>query len=43
MLVLLLGFVPKLVQLAERTVKSKGAADEEFHLDYIGTGMMGDS
>ncbi len=38
---LLLGFVPKLVQLAERTVKSKGAADEEFHLDYIGTGMMG--
>ena len=38
---LLIGFVPKLVQLAERTVKSKGAADEEFHLDYIGTGMMG--
>ncbi|MDX1350993.1 MAG: Na/Pi symporter, partial [Putridiphycobacter sp.] len=38
---LLIGFVPKLVHLAERTVKSKGAADEEFHLDYIGTGMMG--
>ncbi|MFD1552046.1 Na/Pi cotransporter family protein [Putridiphycobacter roseus] len=39
--ILLLPFVPKLVSLAERTVKSKGAADEEFHLDYIGTGMMG--
>ena len=38
---LLIGFVPNLVRLAERTVKSKGAADEEFHLDYIGTGMMG--
>ena len=38
---LLLPFVPKLVSLAEKTVKSKGAADEEFHLDYIGTGMMG--
>ena len=38
---LLIGFVPQLVRLAERTVKSKGAADEEFHLDYIGTGMMG--
>ncbi|MFK8037605.1 MAG: Na/Pi cotransporter family protein [Crocinitomicaceae bacterium] len=38
---LLIGFVPLLVRLAERSVKSKGAADEEFHLDYIGTGIMG--
>lgn len=37
---LLIGFVPFLVKLAERTVKSKGAADEVFHLDYIGTGIM---
>lgn len=32
---LLIGFVPKLVSLAERTVKSKGEADEEFKLDFI--------
>lgn len=32
---LLIGFVPKLVSLAERTVKSKGDADEEFKLDFI--------
>jgi phosphate:Na+ symporter len=38
---LLVWFAPKLVSLAERSVRSKGAADEEFHLDYIGTGMMG--
>lgn len=37
---LLIGFVPQLVRLAERMVKSKGAADEVFHLDYIGTGIM---
>lgn len=39
--VLLIWFTPWLVQVAERTVKSKGSADEEFHLDYIGSGMMG--
>ena len=33
---LLIGFVPQLVSLAERTVKSKGEADEEFKLDFIG-------
>lgn len=33
---LLIWFVPQLVRLAERTVKSKGEADEEFKLDYIG-------
>ncbi len=38
--ILLIGFVPWLVRVAERTVKSKGAADEVFHLDYIGTGIM---
>jgi phosphate:Na+ symporter len=37
---LLIGFVPHLVRLATRTVKSRGAADEVFHLDYIGTGIM---
>ncbi len=38
---ILIWFVPWLVKMAEKTVKSKGSADEEFHLDYIGTGMMG--
>lgn len=37
---ILIWFVPQLVKLAERTVKSRGAADEAFHLDYIGTGIM---
>ena len=37
---ILIWFVPQLVKLAERTVKSRGAADEVFHLDYIGTGIM---
>jgi len=38
--VVMIGFLPKLVSLAERTVKSKGGTDEEFHLDYIGSGLM---
>ncbi|WP_107037269.1 Na/Pi cotransporter family protein [Brumimicrobium mesophilum] len=37
---ILIWFVPNLVKVAERTVKSKGGADEEFHLDYIGAGYM---
>ncbi|MEN8928796.1 MAG: Na/Pi cotransporter family protein, partial [Flavobacteriales bacterium] len=37
---LLIGFVPLLVRLAERTVKSKGEEDEEFHLEFISSGMM---
>lgn len=37
---IMIGFVPRLVRMAERMVKSKGAADEVFHLDYIGTGIM---
>ena len=36
----LIWFVPQLVRLAERTVKSKGESDEEFHLDYI-SGPLG--
>lgn len=38
---ILIWFVPQLVKIAERTVKSKGYADEEFHLEFIGTGIMG--
>lgn len=37
---LLLPFVPWLVKMATKSVKSRGAADEEFKLDYIGTGLM---
>jgi phosphate:Na+ symporter len=37
---LLIWFVPQLVSLAEKTVKSKGEADEEFKLDFIG-GALG--
>ena len=32
---LLIWFVPQLVRLAEKTVKSKGESDEEFKLDFI--------
>jgi len=32
---LMIWFVPQLVKLAERTVKSKGESDEEFKLDFI--------
>lgn len=38
---LLLPFVPWLIKMAEFTVKSKGVADEEYHLDFIGAGIMG--
>lgn len=34
--VLLIWFVPQLVSLAEKTVRSRGLADEEFKLDFIG-------
>lgn len=33
--VLLIWFVPQLVNLAEKSVRSKGEADEEFKLDFI--------
>ena len=40
--VLLVGFLPRIVRLVEKTVKSKGDSDEEFKLDYItGTGGVG--
>ncbi|MEQ9063811.1 MAG: Na/Pi cotransporter family protein [Vicingaceae bacterium] len=35
---LLIWFVPNLVQLATKTVPSKGDNDEQFHLEYLGTG-----
>lgn len=38
---LLIWFVPLLVKLAIRTVPSKSDEDEDFHLEYIGTGLMG--
>lgn len=38
---LLVGFIPRLVQLVEKLVRSKGEKDESFHLDYIGVGVMG--
>ncbi|NRA13476.1 MAG: Na/Pi cotransporter family protein [Crocinitomicaceae bacterium] len=31
----LIGFIPQLVSIAERSVKSKGESDEEFKLDFI--------
>ncbi len=37
---LLIWFVPQLVKLATRSVKSKGEVDEEFKLDYI-SGPLG--
>jgi phosphate:Na+ symporter len=37
---LLIWFVPQLVALAERTVKSKGKIDEEFRLEFIGTNIV---
>jgi len=38
---LLIWFVPILVKVAIKTVPSKGDMDEIFHLEYIGTGVMG--
>jgi len=37
---LLIWFVPQLVNFAIKSVKSKGDNDEEFHLDYITTGAL---
>ena len=37
---ILIWFVPQLVNLATRTVKSRGESDEEFHLDFI-SGPLG--
>lgn len=37
---IMIWFVPLLVKLAIKSVKSKGDADEEYHLEYINSGMM---
>jgi len=37
---LLIWFVPQLQRLAELTVKSKGGADEEFRLEFIGGNIV---
>lgn len=37
---ILIWFVPQLIKLAEKTVKSKGASDEVFHLEFIGSGIL---
>jgi len=37
---ILIWFVPWLVRIATKTVKSKGESDEEFHLKFIGTRLM---
>lgn len=37
---LLIGFVGFIARTVTRMIPSKGEDDEEFHLDYIGTGMM---
>ena len=38
--VIMIWFVPFLVNLAERSVKSKGDSDEEFKLNYIGGNVI---
>ncbi len=37
---LMVGFVPFIAKIVIKMVPSKGELDEEFHLEYIGTGMM---
>jgi phosphate:Na+ symporter len=37
---LMVGFVPLISRVVTKMVPSKGDVDEEFHLEYIGTGMM---
>jgi phosphate:Na+ symporter len=37
---IMIWFVPLLVKMAIKTVKSKGDIDEEYHLEYISTGIM---
>ncbi len=39
--ILLIGFVPYIVKLVEKAIKSKGEIDEEFKLDYITAGGIG--
>ncbi len=37
---IMIWFVPMLVKIAIKTVKSKGDLDEEYNLEYISTGIM---
>ncbi len=37
---IMIWFVPLLVRLATKSVKSKGDMDEEYHLEHISTGIM---
>lgn len=37
---IMIWFVPFLVKLATKSVKSRGESDEEYHLEYISTGIM---
>ena len=37
---LLIGFVPLIVKIAEKMVTSRGEIDEETKLEYIGTGIL---
>lgn len=37
---LFIGLIPHLVRWSEKTVKSRGASDEVFHLEFIGTGIL---
>lgn len=39
-LLILIWFIPLLVKLASKTVRSKGAEDEEFRLEYIDTSIQ---
>ncbi|MCH2213760.1 MAG: Na/Pi cotransporter family protein [Flavobacteriales bacterium] len=39
-LLVLIWFIPQLVNLATRTVRSKGAEDEEFRLEYIDSSIQ---
>lgn len=36
----LVWFIPQLIKFSEKMVKSKGASDEVFHLEFIGTGAL---
>jgi phosphate:Na+ symporter len=37
---LLVWLIPQLIKIAEKTVKSKGASDEVFHLEFIASGIL---
>lgn len=37
---IMIGLLPYLVKLATQSVKSKGNADEEYHLEFMNSGLM---